>query len=126
MFKQLLLLSGIGLATISHAASHNPQQILNSIRGKSDEGMQIVQLFCANCHASNPKIELGAPKIGQLSDWEPRMKQGLDTLLQHSQEGIGAMPAMGGCFECSDEQLRLAVLAMLPELIIKRIKKTES
>jgi cytochrome c5 len=111
---------------VATAASHNPQQILDSIRGKADEGQQIVRLFCSNCHAEKPLIELGAPKTGQLSDWKPRMKQGLDTLFQHTADGFGAMPARGGCFECSDEQLRLAIIAMLPEQLTKPIKKTES
>jgi len=31
------------------------------------------------------------------------------------------MPARGGCFECSDEQLVLAILAMLPESAKKSI-----
>jgi cytochrome c5 len=104
------------LVTINlFAATHHPQQFLESIRGLKNEGEQIVQHFCANCHAVKPLIELGAPKINQESDWGPRIKQGLDRLLEHTSEGFGAMPARGGCFECTDEQLRLAILSMLPK-----------
>jgi len=33
-------------------------------------------------------------------------------MLQRTDEGIGFMPARGGCFECTDQQLLLAVLAL--------------
>jgi cytochrome c5 len=101
--------------TISHADSHHPQEFLQSIEGAKDEGMQIVGHFCVSCHAVKPMIELGAPKINVKSDWDPRIKQGLATLLTHTEEGFNAMPPRGGCFECSDKQLYLAILAMLPE-----------
>jgi len=39
----------------------------------------------------------------------------MPVLLEHTSEGFGAMPARGGCFECTDEQLELAILAMLPK-----------
>ncbi|WP_035919023.1 c-type cytochrome [Legionella fairfieldensis] len=97
------------------AQTHRPQEFLDSIRRSKNEGEQIVQHFCANCHALKPVIELGAPKTGQKKDWEIRVKQGLNTLLDHTKEGFNAMPARGGCFECSDEQLLLAILAMLPQ-----------
>lgn len=127
MFKRIImLLSYLGLPVITMAASHNPQQILDSIRGQADEGQQIVQLFCSNCHAEKALIELGAPKPGQSGEWKSRMKQGLETLFQHTAEGFGAMPARGGCFECTDEQLRLAIIAMLPDELVKLIKKAES
>ena len=102
-------------ATSALAASHHPQEFLKRIEGTKNEGEQIVQHFCASCHASKPMIELGAPKMGQSLDWEPRFKQGMQALLTHTEEGINAMPARGGCFECSDQQLSLALLFLLPE-----------
>ncbi len=97
------------------AASHNPQDFLQQIQGKSDEGEQIVQHFCANCHAEKPLIQLGAPRIGIKSDWQTREQQGTVILFEHTNEGYNSMPARGGCFECSDEQLMLAIASMLPK-----------
>jgi cytochrome c5 len=97
------------------AASHHPQDFLKRIAGAPDEGQQIVQHYCANCHAQKPIIPLGAPRIGQASDWKLRLKQGMDILFKHTDEGFHAMPARGGCFECSDTQLKLAISAMLPK-----------
>ncbi|MDP1604737.1 MAG: c-type cytochrome [Legionella sp.] len=114
----VLILSSL-LTTGVLAATHHPQEFLDSIRGKKNEGAKIVQHFCANCHAVKPLIELGAPKLQSETDWGPRVKQGLDRLLKHTVEGYGAMPARGGCFECTDEQLRLAIASMLPKSMQK-------
>ena len=103
--------------TTTWAASHHPQDFLEKISGSRDEGEQIVQHYCANCHALKPIVPLGAPRIKQPTDWAVRMKQGMDVLLKHTDEGINAMPARGGCFECSDKQLLLAIKAMLPNLV---------
>jgi cytochrome c5 len=118
-FNVAIMLFGL---TVAHAASHQPQTFLDSIRGSKTEGAQIRQHYCAMCHAEKPMVSLGAPRIGQLDDWAMRMKQGMDTLFQHADEGFNAMPARGGCFECSDEQLRMAILSMLP-LDKRQIKK---
>jgi len=65
--------------------------------------------FCAICHASHPLIPLGAPRKGHAKDWVVRLKQSRQILFQHVAEGYNAMPARGGCFECSDEQLEKAI-----------------
>lgn len=105
----------IFLTSAVFSASHHPQAFLNQISGSKNEGEQIVQHFCVNCHAQKPLIPLGAPRIGVTADWLPRLKQQMAVLFKHTSEGINAMPARGGCFECSDEQLILAIIAMLPE-----------
>ena len=113
--KVLIVLSCYFHLPYLHAESHHPQEFLQSIKGAKDEGEQIVKHFCISCHAIKPMIQLGAPKIDDEHDWMPRVKQGIALLLQHTEEGYNAMPARGGCFECTDEQLNLAVLAMLPK-----------
>ncbi|MDP3561318.1 MAG: c-type cytochrome [Legionellaceae bacterium] len=111
-----LVLSAI-LIHNSWSASHHPQEFLKSIAGSKTEGEQIVQHYCASCHADKPLIPLGAPRIGSVSDWKPRLKQKMALLFKHTNEGWGAMPARGGCFECTDQQLILAISAMLPKEI---------
>ena len=105
------------------AASHHPQEFLTQIQGKPDEGKEIVNHFCANCHAVKPLINLGAPRIGQKTDWQIRLKQGLEQLFTHTAEGYHAMPPRGGCFECSDEQLKKAIRAMLSNMLINSHKE---
>lgn len=105
---------------LTFAATHHPQQFLDKIKLTEHEGLAIFEHFCANCHAKKPVIQLGAPRIGEYEDWQPRIKKGIDVILQHTNEGFQAMPARGGCFECTDEQLVLAVLAMLPNKMRKK------
>lgn len=116
MHKRNLIAMFLWLFTsISLAASHHPQLFLKEIAGSKNEGEQIVQHYCAMCHAEKPLIPLGAPAIGNSSAWGLRIKQGIDALFKHTDEGLNAMPARGGCFECTDKQLMLAIMAMLPK-----------
>lgn len=96
------------------AGSHHPQVLLDRVAGSPDEGAQIVEHFCSTCHAANPMIPLGAPKPAVVSDWSARLEQGLDILFKHADEGLRGMPPRGGCFECTDKQLWLAIAALLP------------
>jgi cytochrome c5 len=97
------------------ADSHHPQEFLKAISGSKNEGEQIYNHFCVNCHAQKPVIPLGAPRIGIESDWLLRVKQGINVLFKHTNEGLNAMPSRGGCFECTDDQLLLSILEMVPE-----------
>jgi cytochrome c5 len=99
----------------AYSESHHPQEFLESIRGAKDEGEQIYSHFCVNCHALEPLIPLGAPRKGIAMDWKLRLKQGFDVLFKHTEEGFNSMPPRGGCFECSDRQLVLSILTMVPK-----------
>lgn len=98
-----------------YAETHHPQQFLKTIIGTKDEGEQIYTHFCSNCHAQKPIIPLGAPRIGEEGDWKVRLKQGIDVLFKHTDEGFNGMPPRGGCFECTDEQLILALVEIVPK-----------
>lgn len=112
MRKRLGLALFSFLSTSLHAAQHHPQAFLDSIKGTPTEGEEIVKHFCSNCHAEHPLIPLGAPRIGYSKDWAERLKQDPKHLWQHTTEGFHAMPARGGCFECSDAQLKKAILVL--------------
>ncbi len=71
-------------------------------------GEQIYNNSCVACHGSGI---LNAPKPG--ADWVERKAKGLDTLLKHAKEGFNAMPAMGTCSDCSDEELTAAIDYMI-------------
>ena len=58
---------------------------------------------CAACHGSGA---LGAPKFGDAGDWGARMAdKGLDTLIANAIGGINAMPPMGTCASCSEDDI---------------------
>lgn len=103
------------------ADSHHPQEFLKSVKGSQNEGEQIYNHFCVNCHAQKPVIPLGAPRKGSEEDWKLRVKQGIELLFKHTDEGLNGMPQRGGCFECTDRQLLLSILVMLPEIDKKNL-----
>jgi cytochrome c5 len=98
------------------AESHHPEEFIRSLQNDPEAGKKIYQQFCSTCHAKDPQIELGAPKIGVKKDWNARIKKGIDELLIVTKAGLNQMPPRGGCFECSDEQLKSAIAYMLPPI----------
>ena len=111
--KQLFLSIFFMLSLDCYAAVHHPLAFVNQIKNTANEGQQVVKHYCATCHAKHPLIFLGAPRIGVMDDWQLRLRQGFPTLFDHTAAGYHAMPARGGCFECSDKQLKLAIAALL-------------
>ena len=65
---------------------------------------------CAACHGSGVA---GAPKTGDKAAWSARVAQGNDKLLEHALKGLNAMPAKGGCGDCTDEEVRKVVELMV-------------
>jgi cytochrome c5 len=62
---------------------------------------------CATCH--NMGIA-GAPKLGDVDAWSPRLAQGMDVLYDHGINGLApGMPAKGMCFTCSDDDIKSLV-----------------
>ena len=55
---------------------------------------------CFACHGTGAA---GAPKTGDKATWEPRLAQGMDTLLTSVKSGKNAMPPGGLCMDCSDD-----------------------
>ena len=66
----------------------------------------IYQDACAACHDTGTA---GAPVIGELGDWEARFDKGTDELVQSTVDGMGAMPPMGGCRDCDEDDIRAVV-----------------
>lgn len=56
---------------------------------------------CAACHSMGVA---GAPKAFDKAAWEPRLAQGMDTLITSVTNGKGAMPPRGLCMDCTPEQ----------------------
>ena len=71
-------------------------------------GEEIVKEVCAACHQAGVA---NAPKLGDKAGWAPRLKLGLNGLLQSVVKGKGAMPARAGT-SLSDQELGSAVVFM--------------
>ncbi|MEP5231585.1 MAG: c-type cytochrome [Alloalcanivorax sp.] len=77
------------------------------------DGAQLYGQYCVTCHGSGA---LGAPQVGPENRlyWSHEVREeGLDTLVQEAINGFNSMPPRGGCFGCSDDEIRNTVIYML-------------
>jgi cytochrome c5 len=56
-------------------------------------GEDVFKAQCSACHATGAA---GSPKFGDAGAWGPRIKSGLDALINSALKGKGAMGAQGG------------------------------
>lgn len=73
-------------------------------------GSVIYTKACVACHSVGV---LNAPKFQDAADWAPRMEKGFDTVWQNAINGIGAMPPMGTCGDCSNDEIKAAIEHMI-------------
>jgi len=97
---------------------HYPALFVKGLEGDKQAGMKIFHEFCSACHAAKPLIDIKAPHIGDEKVWQGLSGLGIDKLLAITVNGAGAMPARGGCFECSDAQLKATIQYMLKTSLI--------
>ncbi len=64
---------------------------------------------CMVCHA---QVAAQAPLAGFAPAWRPRLKQGMDTLVRHAEQGLGGMPPRGQCADCTADELRALIQFM--------------
>ena len=60
---------------------------------------------CMRCHESGRK---GAPVVGDAEDWQERVEQSLNVMIEHAIKGHGEMPARGDQ-DLSDQEVAAAV-----------------
>jgi cytochrome c5 len=82
-------------------ATANQQTDTGSAAGPRS-GEKIYNTYCIACHASGAT---GAPIKGDVEQWQPRIAQGQDVLVNHAINGFNAMPARGTCADCSDDEI---------------------
>ena len=81
----------------------------NSADKKARSGEQVFIAACTVCHTAGVA---NAPKPDDKAAWEPRVAQGLDTLVKTAINGKGAMPPRGGNPAITDEELKNAIIYM--------------
>ena len=75
------------------------------------KGREIWMATCGQCHVKGLG---GAPKIGDIEAWAPRIAKGAEVLYDHAINGFSGpqmneMPPKGGFMHLSDEEVQLAV-----------------
>lgn len=78
--------------------------------GEARSAEDVYNSACMACHSTGVA---GAPKMGDAGAWAERLAKGIDTLHTHAIEGFNAMPAMGACMNCSQDEVIAAVDYML-------------
>jgi len=78
----------------------------------SKSGEQVYSSNCLVCHGTGVA---GAPKLGDIAAWAPRIAAGMDSLLANAVNGLNAMPPKGLCMSCSDEEMQAVVEYMVNE-----------
>lgn len=76
-----------------------------------DYTVELYDLYCTACHAVSAS---DAPQAFT-DEWEERLDKGIDTLVNNSIDGIGNMPAMGTCTECTAEDIEDIIRYMAKE-----------
>jgi cytochrome c5 len=72
-------------------------------------GEQVYRQSCSTCHDGGA---LGAPVLGDESQWTPLLRRDFEVLIANSLRGINNMPPKGGCSECSNSEIIAAVKFM--------------
>ena len=75
----------------------------------SQKTVELYGTHCARCH------EVGAanaPRNGDTKAWAKRLKKGEDALITSVKEGLVAMPKMGDCASCTDDDFRQLIQYM--------------
>jgi cytochrome c5 len=104
--------SAVGELNVSDEAS-----VSSSEESAVVDGASVYNTSCAACHGSGVA---GAPIVGEVDDWEDRIEQGFEVLVEHAIQGfqgsVGVMPAKGGNPSLSDESVTAAVQYMVDQV----------
>jgi cytochrome c5 len=111
----VVLLTGCGKPAVPVATAPPPEFVENTLPAPADPvlalGQRIYRGDCYNCHDRGKK---GAPRIANRVAWQPRLAQGVDTLVAHATQGYSGpagdeMPARGGNDDLTDAEVSAAV-----------------
>lgn len=90
----------------------NPPPASRPVLTSLATGKHVYRQSCGTCHDDG---KLGAPVLGDESQWTSRLRKNFDIVLTNSLGGINDMPPKGGCSECSNAEIIAAVKYMAQE-----------
>jgi cytochrome c5 len=94
------------------APAPSKPQALAAAKPQASSGKAVYDQTCVACHAQSVA---GSPKLGDKAAWAPRIKTGMDSLVQSVLKGKGAMPPKGGNASLNEAQVRAAVEFMVSQ-----------
>lgn len=74
-----------------------------------DELMGKWSRSCALCHVTG---EAGAPVVGDTAEWQRRLQQGEEAIINNVLDGFNSMPPLGYCMACEISDFRAMIAYM--------------
>ena len=104
----------LNVMTAEEAASVAAAAAPAQVAAAEVSGESVYNTACLACHGAGVA---GAPRVGDVAGWQPRIGKGLDILVDNAIKGYqgeaGVMPARGGNASLSDEEVIAAVEFMV-------------
>ena len=104
---QLVALASDNLKPVGETATSD--SVAKAAPAAARSGKEVYDAVCTVCHTAGVA---GAPKLDDKAAWEPRVKTGLDSLLNSAMNGKGAMPPRGGNPAVTDDELKATIIYM--------------
>jgi cytochrome c5 len=70
------------------------------------------KLYAQTCMACHTNPGSGAPQAGDAAAWRPRLRQGMDVLLDRTIDGYKGMPPLGSCMDCNEADFEALIRLM--------------
>lgn len=86
--------------------------VANVCAADAPNGKSIYDRSCAACHSTGAA---GAPKLGDVTAWAPRIKTGEAALFTSATKGKGVMPPRGGNAALSDLEIKAVIGYMIAQ-----------
>lgn len=85
---------------------------INAFGAEGPDGKAVYDRSCAACHSTGAA---GAPKVGDLAAWAPRVKTGAAGLFISATKGKGVMPPRGGNPALTDSEIKAVIGYMMAQ-----------
>ena len=99
-----LLLGACSTSGLEQGANSSSRSFSNDIADEVVMGKWARS--CALCHITG---EAGAPIVGDTAEWQRRLAQGEESILQRVLEGYNSMPPLGYCMACEVSDFRAMI-----------------
>ena len=103
-------ISAVGRICVDGESCKAPVAIVVAAPAGPRSGSDVYASGCAACHDSGAA---GAPKLGDVAAWSPRMDKGIEKLFSNAWYGYKSMPAKGMCKKCSEDEIKDAVVYLV-------------
>ena len=107
--SRLLLCAGVLLLA---ACGPDPGTPAAAAAAATPADPKLAKLYAQTCKACHTTAASGAPLTGDKAAWQPRVAQGMPTLLDHTVRGYKGMPPLGSCMDCTEKEFEALIRFM--------------